>query len=251
MFQDHCEDIIQARAIINPSELWQCDVNILTPNILKNNTKNNVINGRLRIVLDSVEELSTNYSPLLYCSNLLGHVGLTNISFDQNPLTLKKNGQSMNGILEITNNSELPINLFAHQNTKQSSEFTIQPDKFKLAVNEKIKLKIMYFPSKLFNYPKYFSHFSIFYSFFRYFINSFILYILEKRVFVYKFYLHKNSFLSKSTVLMILYVIIIIFITCMMYYCFRSNFIFILFFSRKSTNWLTIKIYISMEYKFI
>lgn len=156
MFQDHCEDVVQAKAIINPSELWRCDVNILTPNILKNNPKKKLINGRLRIVLDSVEELSTNYSPLLYCSNLLGHVGLTSISFDQNPLTLKKSGQSIfSGVVEVTNNSELPINLFTHQNNKQSSDFTIQPDKFRLAVNEKIKLKIMYFPSKLFNYPKY------------------------------------------------------------------------------------------------
>lgn len=115
-----------------------------------------MITGRLQIVVDSIEELSTNYSPLLYCSNLSGYVGLTNISFDQNPLLLKKNEQSiMNGILEVANNSELPICLFVRQNNKHSSEFSIQPDKFQLAINEKIKLKIVHSPLKSLNHIKY------------------------------------------------------------------------------------------------
>lgn len=152
MFQNHCEDIIQVKAVINPSELWQCDVNILTPNLSKNNSKTKLITSRLQIVLDSIEELSTNYSPLLYCSNLSGHVGLTRISFDQNPLMLKKNGQSTSiGVLEITNISELPICLFVQQNNTNDTEFSIRPDKFQLAIKEKIKLKIETISSKLFN----------------------------------------------------------------------------------------------------
>jgi len=140
--------------------LWQCDVNILTPSFSKNNHKTKLITGRLQIVLDSIEELSHNYSPLLYCANLSGHVGFTSISFDQNPLTLKKHGQStLDGIVEITNNSELPISLFVQQNNKHYSEFIIQPDQFQLAINEKAKMKIVYFPSKSFNYFKYFCHF--------------------------------------------------------------------------------------------
>lgn len=132
----------------------------MTPNLSKNNSKTKLITSRLQIVLDSVAELSTNYSPLLYCSNLSGHVGLTRISFDQNPLILKKNGQStLNGVLEISNNSELPICLFVQQN-KNDSGFSIRPDKFQLVINEKIKLKIETILSKPFNF-KYVS-FNIF-----------------------------------------------------------------------------------------
>lgn len=143
--------------------MWQCDINILTPSISKNNLKTKLITGRLQIVLDSVEELSHNYSPLLYCSNLSGRVGFTNISFDQNPLTLKKHIQStLEGVIEITNNSELPISLFVKQKNK-NSEFTIQPDQFQLAINEKAKMKIVHLPSKSFNYFKYFELFYLFY----------------------------------------------------------------------------------------
>lgn len=152
MFQDNCDDIIQAKAILNPSELWQCDVNILTTHFSKTNCK---LTGRLQVVLDSVEQLSTNYSPLLYCSNLTGRVGFTSISFDQNPLLLQKNGQfSFNGTIEITNNSEIPISLVAQQNNKKSTEFTILPDKFNIAVNEKVKMTVVFFPSKSINYFK-------------------------------------------------------------------------------------------------
>ncbi|KAF0769800.1 Centrosomal protein, partial [Aphis craccivora] len=143
--QDNC-DVIQGKAILNPSELWQCYVNIRTTHFSKSNCK---LTGRLQVVLDSVEELSINYSPLLFCSNLTGCVGFTSISFDQNPLLLQKTGQfSLNGTIEITNNSELPISLVVQQKNKQCAEFTIQPDKFKLGVNEKVKLKIVFFPSK-------------------------------------------------------------------------------------------------------
>jgi len=135
---------------------------MLAPNLSKNNCKIKSITGRLRIVLDSVEELSTNYSPLLYSSNLSGNVGITCISFDQNPLVLKKNGQStLDGILEVSNNSELPINLFVRQNNKHCSTISIQPEKFQLAINEKIKLKIVYFPGKSFNFVGYVCHYSI------------------------------------------------------------------------------------------
>jgi len=121
-------------------------VNIRTTHFSKSNCK---LTGRLQVVLDSVEELSINYSPLLFCSNLTGCVGFTSISFDQNPLLLQKTGQfSLNGTIEITNNSELPISLVVQQKNKQCAEFTIQPDKFKLGVNEKVKLKIVFFPSK-------------------------------------------------------------------------------------------------------
>ncbi|VVC30296.1 Hypothetical protein CINCED_3A007704 [Cinara cedri] len=151
--QDQCEDIIQAKGIINPSELWQCDINILTPSFTTNKCKTKLITGRLQIVLDSVEELSQNYSPLLYCSNLSGSVGCTSISFDQNPLMLKKTGHStLNGILEISNNSELLVNLSVQQNNKPSPEFTIQPDRFQLAVNEKIKIKIGCLTSKAYSF---------------------------------------------------------------------------------------------------
>lgn len=103
-------------------------------------------------MLDTVGELSQNYSPLLYCSNLSGSVGHTSISFDQNPVILKKKGNSLlHGILEIFNNSELPISLSVQQNAKPSPEFTIQPDRFQLAINEKFKIKICYFPSSAFN----------------------------------------------------------------------------------------------------
>lgn len=160
LFQDQCEDIIQAKAIINPSELWQCDINILTPSLFKKNCKTKLITGRLQVVVDSIEELSASYSPLLYCSNLSGYVGLTNILFDQNPLVLKKNEQStMNGVLEVSNNSELPISLFVRQNNKYSSEFSIHPDKFQLAINEKIKLKIVHSPLKSLNNIKYVCNF--------------------------------------------------------------------------------------------
>ncbi|XP_027853782.2 uncharacterized protein LOC114132508 isoform X2 [Aphis gossypii] len=146
--QDNC-DVIQGKAILNPSELWQCYVNFRTAHFSKSNCK---LTGRLQVVLDSVEELSTNYSPLLFCSNLTGCVGFTSISFDQNPLLLQKTGQfSLNGTIEITNNSELPISLVVQQNNKQCAEFTIQPDKFKLGVNEKVKLKVVFFPSKSIN----------------------------------------------------------------------------------------------------
>lgn len=142
-------DVIQGKAILNPSELWQCYVNIRTTHFSKSNCK---LTGRLQVVLDSVEELSTNYSPLLFCSNLTGCVGFTSISFDQKPLLLQKTGQfSLNGTIEITNNSELPISLVVQQNNKQCAEFTIQPDKFKLGVNEKVKLKVVFFPSKSIN----------------------------------------------------------------------------------------------------
>lgn len=136
--------------------MWQCDLNILTPNFSKNNCKTKLITGRLKVVLDSVEEIATNYSSLLYSSNLLGRVGLTDISFDQNPLTLKKYGHStMCGVIEIYNNSEMPLSLFVLQNSKQLSEFNIQPDKFQLAVDERIKMKITYSPSNSLNYFKY------------------------------------------------------------------------------------------------
>lgn len=139
--------------------MWQCDINIFTSSFSKNNCKTKSITGRLRIVLDSVEELSENYSPLLFSSNLSGRIGLTNISFDQNPLILKKNGQStLSGIIEISNNSELPISLFVRQNSKHCSEFTILPDEFNLAVNEKLKMSIIYSPSTSFNYFMYFCY---------------------------------------------------------------------------------------------
>lgn len=148
--QDNCDDIIQAKAILNPTELWQCDVNILTGHFSKTNCK---LTGRLQIVLDSVEQLYTNYSPLLYSSNLTGRVGFTSISFDQNPLLLQKTGQfSLNGIIEVTNNGEIPISLIIQKNNNPSTEFTIQPDKFNLAVNEKIKMNVVCFPPKPINY---------------------------------------------------------------------------------------------------
>lgn len=152
MFQDNCDDIIQAKAILNPSELWQCDVNMVTTHFSKTNCK---LTGRLQVVLDSVEQLSTNYSPLLYCSNLIGRVGFTSISFDQNPLLLQKSGQfSLNGTIEITNNGEIPISLIVLQNNKQCAEFTIQPDQFKLTVNEKVKMNVVFSSSKSINYFK-------------------------------------------------------------------------------------------------
>lgn len=152
MFQDNCDDIIQAKAILKPSELWQCDVNMLTTHFSKTNSK---ITGRLQVVLDSVEQLSTNYSPLLYCCNLTGRVCFTSISFDRNPLLLHKSGQySLNGTIEITNNSEIPISLNVLQNNKQSGEFTIQPDKFNLDVKEKVKINVVFSPSKSINYFK-------------------------------------------------------------------------------------------------
>jgi len=122
---------------------------MLTTHFSKTNYK---LTGRLQVVLDSVEQLSTNYSPLLYCSNLSGRVGFTSISFDQNPLLLQKSGQfSLNGTIEVTNKSEIPISLFVQQNNKQCAEFTIQPDKFKLAVNEKVKMNVVFLPSKPIN----------------------------------------------------------------------------------------------------
>jgi len=152
LFQDNYDEIIQAKAILNPSELWQCNVNMLTTHFSKTNCK---LTGRLQVVLDSVEQLSTNYSPLLYCSNLIGHVGFTSISFNQNPLLLQRSGQySLNGSIEITNNSEIPISLVVLQNSKQCAEFTVQPDKFQLAVNEKIKMNVMFSSSNLNKYFK-------------------------------------------------------------------------------------------------
>lgn len=115
-----------------------------------------LITGRIQIVLDSVEELSTNYSPLLFSSNLLGRIGLTSISFDQNPLILKKYGPLMlNGVVEITNNSELPITLSVTQNSKKCSELNFQPDKFQLDINEKMKMKIIFCQSNSSNYFRY------------------------------------------------------------------------------------------------
>lgn len=151
-FQNQCEDIIQAKAIINPSELWQCDLSMLTSYLPKNCGKKKFITGRLQVVLDVVEELSANYTPLLHCSNLSGFICLTSISFNQNPLVLKKNIHStFNGVIEISNNSELPISLFVRQNSKQCSELTIQPNKFQLNINESIKMKIVYTPTKSLN----------------------------------------------------------------------------------------------------
>jgi len=125
---------------------------MLTTHFSKTNCK---LIGRLQVVLDSVEQLSTNYSPLLFCSNLIGRVGFTSISFDQNPLLLQKSGQySLNGSIEITNNSEIPVSLIVQQNNKQCAEFTIQPDKFQLAVNEKIKMNVVFSPSKPTKYFK-------------------------------------------------------------------------------------------------
>lgn len=144
--------------------MWQCDINLITPSISKNNCQTKFITGRLQIILDSVEELSTNYSPLLYSSNLLGRVGLTSISFDQNPLILKKNEPFiLNGVVNITNNSELPITLFVAHNSRKCSQLNFQPDKFQLDINEKIKMKIMYFPSNSSNYFKYFYNLLILY----------------------------------------------------------------------------------------
>ncbi|XP_025411183.1 uncharacterized protein LOC112684083 isoform X2 [Sipha flava] len=151
--QDQIEDIFQAKAIINPSELWECDLNILTSSFSTNNHKIKLITGRLLVFLDSVEDLSTNYSPLLYCSNLLGRVCFTSISFDQNPLILQTNGHStLNGVLEVSNNSELPISLFVQKNSKEHTDFTIQPNQFQLAINEKIKIKISYSPINSINF---------------------------------------------------------------------------------------------------
>lgn len=113
-----------------------------------------LITGRLQIVIDSVEELSPNYSPLLYNSNLSGHVGFTSISFNQNPLILQRNGHStFNGTIELCNNSELPLSLFVQQKSNPSSELIIQPRQFQLSVNEKMKIKIIYCPSN--SYLKY------------------------------------------------------------------------------------------------
>lgn len=149
VFQDHCEDTVQAKAIIDPSELWQCDINILTLSLSKKNCKTMLITGRIQVVLDSVEDVSSNYSPLLYCSNLSGRVGFTSISFDQSPLILKRNGHNLlSGVVEVINNSELPVNLFVQQNNKQCSEFIVQPDNFQLPLNGQIKLKIGYLLSK-------------------------------------------------------------------------------------------------------
>lgn len=135
--------------------MWQCDVNISTPSFTENNCKIKLVTGRLQIVLDSVEELSSNYSPLLFNSNLFGQVGFTSISFDQNPLILQKNGHSIyNGTIEVCNDSELPISLFVEQKCKQYSELTIHPQQFQLSIKEKMKLKIVYRPSKSFNYFK-------------------------------------------------------------------------------------------------
>lgn len=156
--------MVQAKAIINPSELWQCDVNISTPGFTENNCKIKLITGRLQIVLDSVEELSPNYSPLLYNSNLVGQVGFTSISFNQNPLVLQKNGHNIfNGAIEVYNNSELPISLIVQQKSKQCSELTIQPQQFQLSIKEKIKLKIVYRPSKSFIYFKCVYYFYLFF----------------------------------------------------------------------------------------
>lgn len=164
--------------------MWQCDLNILTPSFLNNDHNIKFLTGRLQIVLDSIEELSQNYSSLLFCSNLSGRVGFTSISFDQNPLTLKKHRQStLDGAVEITNNSELPISLFVQQN--KHSEFTVQPDQFQLDINEKAKMKIVYFPSKSFNYFKYFCHFLTF-LFISFIINFFFYFILVKQISVYK-----------------------------------------------------------------
>lgn len=164
MFKDHCEDIVQAKAIINPSELWQCDVNVSTPRITENDCKIKLISGRLQIVLDSVEELSPYYSPLLYNSNLVGQVGFTSISFNQNPLILQKNGHSaFNGAIEVCNTGELPINLFVQQKSKQCSELIIQPQQFQLSIKEKMKLKIICHPSLSFNYFKCVYYFFFFY----------------------------------------------------------------------------------------
>lgn len=125
---------------------------MLTTHFSKTNCK---LTGRLQVVLDSVEELSTNYSPLLYCSNLIGRVSFTSISFDQNPLLLQKSGQYLlNGTIEITNNSEIPVSLIVQQNNKQCAEFTIQPDKFQLTVSEKIKMNVLFSPSKPTKYFK-------------------------------------------------------------------------------------------------
>lgn len=156
-FQDQSEDIFQAKAIINPSEMWECDINILTSSFSNCNSKIKLITGRLLVVLDSIEELSANYSPLLYSSNLSGRVGYTSISFDQNPLTLQTNGHfTSNGIIEVSNKSELPISLFVRRYNKELSDFTIQPDKFQLDINEKAKLKIVYSPTNAIDYIKYF-----------------------------------------------------------------------------------------------
>lgn len=162
ILKDHCEDVVQAKAIINPSELWQCDLNILTPSFTEN-SKTKLITGRLRIVLDSVEELSPNYSPLLYYSNLSGRVGFTSISFNQDPLILQQNGNStFNGAIEVYNNGELPLSLLVREKNNQCSELTIYPKTFQLSINEKLKLKIVYSPSKSFNYFKYVYHYYLF-----------------------------------------------------------------------------------------
>lgn len=126
---------------------------MLTSNLPKNCDKRKLITGRLQVVLDVVEELSANYSPLLHCSNLSGFVGLTSISFDQNPVMLKKNVHSttLNGVVEICNNSELPISLFVQRNSKRCSELTIQPNKFQLDINQSIKMNVVYTPIKSHN----------------------------------------------------------------------------------------------------
>jgi len=65
---------------------------------------------------------------------------------------LQKSGQySLNGTIEITNNSEIPISLSVLQNNKQYGEFIIQPDKFKLAVKEKVKMNVVFSSSKPIN----------------------------------------------------------------------------------------------------
>lgn len=178
MFQNQTEDIFQAKAIINPSELWECDLNILTSSFSTNNPKIKLITGRLLVILDSVEELSTNYSPLLYCSNLLGRVCFTSISFDQNPLILQANEHStLNGVLEVFNKSEMPISLFIRKNSIEHNDFTIQPNKFQLAINEKTKLKIAYSPINSINFIKYSFYTIILYYFkFKYLLINYILF---------------------------------------------------------------------------
>lgn len=175
-------------------------MHFLTSTFSKNNSKIKLLTGRLLIILDSVEELSTNYSPLLYCSNLSGRVGFTSITFDQNPLILQTNGNNtLNGVIQVSNNSVFPINLFIQKNSKEHTDFSIQPEKFQLAINENAKIKIAYSPTNSMNYIKYFLHLYLFYIQ-TLFVNN-LYFILVKLVFVYKWCLHKKSFFLKSTVL--------------------------------------------------
>ncbi|XP_050531847.1 uncharacterized protein LOC126900284 isoform X2 [Daktulosphaira vitifoliae] len=140
--QEDSSDIIQIKAVIKPTELWKCNVNFIT-SILPYDTIKKSIAGRLRITLDSVEELMTTYSPLLYSSNLCGSIIQTSIIFDQNPLVLKKQGSSlMGGIVEVKNNSLQPISLFIKLKHEKCSLLTISPNKLQLEENEKAKVNI-------------------------------------------------------------------------------------------------------------